>query len=97
MRTFVSLLVLILAHPWTVLAYRPFVSTDAAVVEKSFSEIEFGLIDFANHRGQNTIAASDVRYNFGFANRLEFVLEGALRVYDSASTRDVELLGPAFN
>ena len=88
---------LLLLGPLTAFAYRPFVSTDAAIVEKNFSEIEFGLIDWANHRGQDMIAAPELRYNFGLTKRLELVLEGALQVYDSANTRDIKLLGPALS
>lgn len=87
----------LLACPLSSFGYRPFVSTDAAVAEQGFSEIEFGLIDWANHGGANAIASPDLRYNFGFAKNFEFVLEGALQVYDSASTRHLNLLGPALS
>ena len=90
-------LLVCVVSPFAALAFRPFVSTDAAVVEKGSSEVEFGLVDFMNHRGQNTVASPAVRYNFGFATNWEFVMEGALQVYDSASSRHLELLDPQFN
>lgn len=86
-----------LISPLAALAYRPFESTDAAVADKGVSEVELGLVDFANHRGENTIAAPDLRYNYGFATNWELVAEGALQVFDSASSRDFELLNPQLN
>lgn len=86
-----------LLSPLAALAFRPFESTDAAVADKGVSEIELGLVDFANHRGQNTIAVPDLKYNFGFATNWEVVAEGALQVFDSASSRDFELLNPQLN
>lgn len=83
--------------PLTALAYRPFESTDAAVADKGVWEVELGLVDFVNHRGQNTVASPDLRFNFGFATNWEVVVEGALQVFDSASSRDFELLDPQFN
>lgn len=83
--------------PLTALAYRPFDSTDAAVADKGVSEVELGLMDFANHRGQNTIAIPNLRYNFGIVTDWEIVAEGALQVSDSSSRRDFELLGPQLN
>jgi hypothetical protein len=76
------------------LAYRPFISTDAAVADKGVSEVELGLVDFTTHRGENTVAAPDLRYNYGFATNWEAVAEDALRVYDSASSHDYELIDP---
>jgi len=75
-------------------AYRPFISTDAAVADKGVSEVELGLVDFTNDRGQNTVAAPDLRYNYGFATNWEVVAEGALQVYNSASSHDYELIDP---
>src|SRR5207248_3043104 len=83
-----------LAYPVTSLAYRPFESTDAAVAEYGKSEVELGIVDFANHRGQNTVAAPDLRYNYGFARDWEVVAEGILQVFDSNSSRGVQLLDP---
>jgi hypothetical protein len=83
--------------PLTALAYRPFESTDAAVADKGVSEVEFGLVDFEHRNGQNTVFSPDLRYNFGFATNWEVALEGALQVFDSASTRDFDLLDPELN
>jgi len=86
-----------IAYPLAALAYRPFVSTDAAVAEKGISEMELGLVDFTNHRGQSTVASPALRYNFGFAKNWEIAVEGALQVFDSASSRDLQVLDPQFN
>src|SRR5436190_3950437 len=83
-----------LALPLTVLAYRPFESTDAAVADKGGSEVELGLVDFADHRGHTFLASPDLRYNFGFATNWEMALEGALQVFDSSSRHDFQLLDP---
>jgi hypothetical protein len=98
MRKFaLACLLMSLAWPLSVQAYRPFFSTDAAVAEEGISEVEFGIVDFANHRGQNIVASPDVRYNFGFVTNWEVVVEAAFQVFDSASSRDFELLDPQFN
>src|SRR4051812_13517051 len=80
-----GLLVVWLSCPRVAMAYRPFVSTDAAVTDKGVSEVDLGLVDFANYRGQNTLTAPALRYNLGFAKNWEVAVEGALQVFDSAS------------
>jgi hypothetical protein len=86
-----------LACPLAALAYRPFFSTDAAVTDQGVSEMELGIFDFTNHRGQNALAVPAVRYNLGFAPNWEIAAEGALQVYDSASSRDMGILDPQLN
>src|SRR5262245_54147762 len=95
-RIFLSSLVCFLFLPISAIAYRPFESTDAAVAEKGVSEVEFGLVDFVNHRGENTILSPSLRYNYGFARNWELVAEGSLLVYDSAG-KEPELLDPQIN
>ncbi len=75
------------------LAYRPFVSTDAAVVEANKTEVELAA-DFARRGGERTIAAPDLRYNYGIARNWEVVGEGVLQVFNSERRRDVQLLMP---
>jgi hypothetical protein len=57
------------------LAYRPFVSTDAAVAGPGEIEIEFGYIGFSRHHGENTIVAPTVIANLGLCRDLELVAE----------------------
>ena len=91
-----ALLLVLLAAPFKTMAYRPFASTDAAVVSKGTSEVELGIVDFSHHRGQSTVASPDIRYNYGCATNWELVLEGVLQLYDS-SGGDVDLLDPEFH
>lgn len=73
------------------LAYRPFISTDAAVADAGKSEIELGA-DYINDHGQNTVAFPSVRYNYGLVTNWEATLEGSLQIFDSASHNDFQLL-----
>jgi|JI9StandDraft_1071089.scaffolds.fasta_scaffold117662_2 hypothetical protein len=86
-----------LTCPLTVLAYRPFISTDAAVAEKGITEVELGIVDFAHQRAGNTVASPALRYNYGFATNWEAVLEGALQVLDSGGDHSLRLRDPQLN
>jgi hypothetical protein len=94
MKTQCALFLVWLACSLAAMAYRPFISTDADVAEKGFSEIEFGIMDFANHRGANTVAVPSLRYNLGFARDWEFTLEGEVQVYDSTRRRAPGIIEP---
>jgi hypothetical protein len=56
-------------------AYRPFVSTDAAVADPGEIEVEFGYIGFRRHHGKNTIVAPTIVANLGLSRDLELVAE----------------------
>jgi opacity protein-like surface antigen len=58
------------------LAYRPFDGTDAAVADVKEVEIEFQPFGWQREAGQKTLIAPGVRFNYGFAERWEFVAEG---------------------
>src|SRR5438552_18217190 len=57
------------------LAYRPFVSTDAAVADRGEVEIEFGYAGFRRTDGHTAIVAPTVIANIGFGRGLEAVAE----------------------
>ncbi len=55
--------------------YRPFVSTDAAVAERTRMEIELGYLTLVRTQGQNTFMVPQVVLNYGLAQSLELVGE----------------------
>jgi hypothetical protein len=69
-----TLLALVLSFkPDTGLAYRPFVSTDAAVADPGDAEIEFGYIGFRERHGDSTIVAPTIVTNLGVVRDVELV------------------------
>lgn len=72
----VLLLSVAVAWPFTARAYRPFNSTDAAVAAKGEVEIELGPLGYVVERGDRSLVAPSVIFNWGFADRWEAVLEG---------------------
>jgi len=63
------------AAPSRALAYRPFVSTDAAVARPGEVEIEFGYAGFRRNDEHTTIVAPTVIANLGLGHDLELVGE----------------------
>ena len=61
------------ATPSRALAYRPFVSTDAAVARPGEVEIEFGYAGFRRNDEHTTIVAPTVIANLGLGHDLELV------------------------
>ncbi len=59
-------------------AYRPFDGTDAAVADFKQVEIEFQPLGWQRDASQRTLIAPGVRFNYGFAERWEIVVEGEL-------------------
>src|SRR5437870_7317378 len=57
------------------LAYRPFVSTDAAVADPSEVAFEVGYFNLERTRQENTITSPSVVLNYGFAKNWEAVGE----------------------
>jgi hypothetical protein len=76
-------------------AYRPFVSTDAAVADKNEWEIELGLFSMSRDKGQNEIFIPSLRINYGISKNWEIVGEFDLQVYKEGEDRDSELTEPA--
>jgi hypothetical protein len=77
---------LVPASAW---AYRPFVSTDAAVAEPKEVEIELGYFNLDRNRHENTISTPHTVLNYGIAKNMELVGEFTLQ-----ESPDVELTDP---
>lgn len=73
-------------------AYRPFVSTDAAVADLKEIEIELGYLNLERERGKNIFIVPKVVLNYGLMRNLELVAEfgveeparGSVRLADPA-------------
>jgi hypothetical protein len=70
--------------PTSAWAYRPFVSTDAAVADPKEVEIELGYFNLERTRRDNTIMTPSAVLNYGFAKNWEAV--GEFRVEASDRT-----------
>ena len=75
-------------------AYRPFVSTDAAVADPKAIEIELGYFNFERERGKNTFIVPKVVLNYGIIRNLELVGEFAV---EEPSHGSVRLADPALS
>ena len=67
--------VVVASVPSRALAYRPFVSTDAAVADRGEVEVEFGYAGFRKSDGRTAIVAPTVIANIGVGGGLEVVAE----------------------
>jgi hypothetical protein len=76
--------------PTSAWAYRPFVSTDAAVADPKEVEIELGYFNLDRTHGESTISTPHVVLNYGVAKNLELVAEFNLEV-----SPDVEVTDPS--
>src|ERR1044071_5611313 len=75
-------------------AYRPFVSTDAAVSDVKEVEIEVGYFNLTRDRGTNTFIIPTVVFNYGLIHNLELVGEFAV---EEPSGGPVRLADPALS
>ena len=75
-------------------AYRPFVSTDAAVADAKEMEIELGYFNWSGERGKNTFIIPKVVLNYGLVQNLELVGEFSVEVPPRGS---VQLADPALS
>ena len=73
-------------------AYRPFVSTDAAVADANELEIELGYVTLRRERGENTFLVPSLILNYGLLRDVELV--GEFRVARTPNG-DVNLIDPA--
>jgi hypothetical protein len=64
--------------PARAFAYRPFVSTDAAVAAPGDVEIELGYFNFERDKGRTTFIVPKTVLNYGIINNLEVVGEFAV-------------------
>ena len=78
-------MLLIPASAW---AYRPFVSTDAAVADPKEIEIELGYFNLERTGRQNSIATPSMVLNYGVAKNLELVGEFRLEVSPQVEISD---------
>ena len=77
--------------PTAAWAYRPFVSTDAAVADPREVEIELGYFNLAHTGGANTITTPGVVLNYGVVKNLELVGEFRLDVSPAVDVTDPAL------
>ena len=75
-------------------AYRPFVSTDAAVADPGFMEIELGYFQLAHEHHEETFSIPKLVLNYGIVDRLEIVGEFAA---EKAPHDDWQLVDPALS
>jgi len=85
----VAALLVVLFAPVSARAYRPFVSTDAAVADVKEVEIELGYFNLERTRRENTITTPAVVLNYGVAKNWEVVGEFRLE-----GRPDVEISDP---
>lgn len=88
-RVLVACWACLLLVPASAAAYRPFVSTDAAVAEPSEVEIELGYFALERTGRQNTFTTPSLVVNYGFTKHWEVV--GELRL---ESSPDLEIVDP---
>ncbi len=74
--------------------YRPFVSTDAAVVERARMEIELGYLTLVRTQGEHTFMVPQVVLNYGLTPTLELV--GEFKGEESPET-GLQLVDPALS
>src|SRR5262249_36018190 len=75
-------------------AYRPFVSTDAAVADPNEVEIELGYFTLEREKDENTFVIPRVVLNYGLFRNWEAVAEFAIR---RAPDADVDVIDPAIS
>jgi hypothetical protein len=73
-------------------AYRPFVSTDAAVADPKEIEIEFGYVTLEREQGENSFIIPRVVINYGLFKNWEGVGEFAVR---RSADAEVNVIDPA--
>jgi hypothetical protein len=91
----VSILVLSSSNP--VLAYRPFVGTDAAVADFGELETEFGPAEPMRAGSQRLLTSADTVFNLGVAEGWEAVLQGQAVTLLSPGPVQTSLLGNEFS
>lgn len=71
-------------------AYRPFLSTDAAVAAPRHVELELGVVGVERERDRDTFVAPDVKMNVGVAPRIELVAEVGVQYGDDVTSNLVD-------
>lgn len=75
-------------------AYRPFVSTDAAVADPREVEIELGYFNLAREKGENTFVIPQVVLNYGVVKNWEIVGEFGVQRSPNA---DLDIVDPGLS
>lgn len=70
----------IIFSTWPAVAYRPFDGTDAAVADVKDVEIEFQAFGWQRSGQQTALTAPGMIFNYGFAERWEFVAQGQFEI-----------------
>ena len=83
-----ALLGLLASSAW---GYRPFVSTDAAVVDSREVEIELGYFTLERTQGENTFTIPSLVLNYGLLTNVELV--GEVRVQQNP-TQTIDVVDP---
>jgi hypothetical protein len=78
------------AWPVAAYAYRPFDSTDAAVADKGAFEVELSPLSYRHDDDGTAWIAPSARFNYGFAEDWEAVLEGQAEHFPHMRSRVVE-------
>jgi len=76
--------------PGSVLAYRPFDSTDAAVADQGAFEVELSPLSYRHDDDGTAWIAPSARFNYGFAEDWEAVLEGQAEHFSNMRSRVTE-------
>src|SRR5262249_9907029 len=87
-----GLLLFSFATPTQSCAYRPFISTDAAVADPKEIEIELGYFTLERAKDENSLIIPRVVFNYGWFKDWELVAEFAIR---RAPDAEVNVIDPA--
>ncbi len=91
---FLVLLAGVIFGPSLAYAYRPFVSTDAAVVAQHETEIELGLLTVSRSQGSYEVLSPSLRFNYGVLKNWELVAEFENQVYGEDTDRNWQVRNP---
>src|SRR5881392_1159994 len=89
--TLAAFLSTLLLMPWTAWAYRPFISTDAAVADQRDLEIELGYFALEQAKGGNTFRVPSLVLNYGARKNTEIV--GEFRI-ERNPRGDIDVVDP---
>ena len=89
--TLAAFLSTLLLMPWTAWAYRPFISTDAAVADQRDLEIELGYFALEQAKGENTFRVPSLVLNYGAWKNTEIV--GEFRI-ERNPRGDIDVVDP---
>jgi len=90
----VCILIACIISPVRSWAYRPFISTDAAVADPKEFEIELGYFTLEREKDENAFVIPRVVLNYGLFKNWEAVAEFAIR---RAPDADVDVIDPAIS